>query len=446
MSLSSFKLLSKKDKNKLSSNSSYTSNGSRSDSSSFQGGNFNQNFFNDSNNNNKSHDSNSISSTNEDVFSNTNTKYSSNVETKEIILKEKNHAKKYLSKNSSYESKDISNTIEENINKNNPYRNFFKIFNNPFVFNINHNNNNISAELKLNPSNILKYIQNFFREKFSKPITNWIIKSSAIKILKKIGEGGSSDIFLGLYRGTQIAEKRLHLINVEKNINEFKREVASFILLHHPYLLLFFGVIAEPKHLSIITEYCPGGNLHELLYNKKYIDLSWKLRKQFLLQIAIGMNFLHTNNPPILHRDLKSLNIFLTNDMKKSTDITDVKIADFGLSVRYEKNCNLTERVGTCLWMAPEVIKTQKYTTKADVYSYGIIMWEVCTREIPYDYCSYENILYRVSYKKERPNLSRLPNDTPKEFEELMQKCWEHDPNSRPDFDAIIEIIKDVDI
>ena len=445
MSLSSFKLLSKKDKNKLSSNSSYTSNGSRSDSSSFQGGNFNQNFFNDSNNNNKSHDSNSISSTNEDVFSNTNTKYSSNVETKEIILKEKNHAKKYLSKNSSYESKDISNTIEENINKNNPYRNFFKIFNNPFVFNINHNNN-INAELKLNPSNILKYIQNFFREKFSKPITNWIIKSSAIKILKKIGEGGSSDIFLGLYRGTQIAEKRLHLINVEKNINEFKREVASFILLHHPYLLLFFGVIAEPKHLSIITEYCPGGNLHELLYNKKYIDLSWKLRKQFLLQIAIGMNFLHTNNPPILHRDLKSLNIFLTNDMKKSTDITDVKIADFGLSVRYEKNCNLTERVGTCLWMAPEVIKTQKYTTKADVYSYGIIMWEVCTREIPYDYCSYENILYRVSYKKERPNLSRLPNDTPKEFEELMQKCWEHDPNLRPDFDAIIEIIKDVDI
>ena len=258
LSLSSFKLLSKKDKNKFNSNSSNTSNGSRSDSSSFQNSNFNQNFFNDSNNNNKSHDSNSISSNNEDVFSNTDTKYSSNVETREVILKEKNHDKKYLSKNSSYESKDISNTIEENINKNNPFKNFFKIFNTPFVFNINHNNNNINAELKINATNILKNIQNFFREKFSKPITNWIIKSSAIKIQKKIGEGGSSDIFLGLYRGTQIAEKRLHLINIEKNINEFKREVASFILLHHPYLLLFFGVIAEPKHLSIITEYCPG--------------------------------------------------------------------------------------------------------------------------------------------------------------------------------------------
>ena len=434
MSLSSFKLTSKKEKNKYNSNSSYASNNSRSDSSSFQNNNFNQNFFNDSNNINKSIDSNSISSNNEEFFSNTNTKYSSNVETRNIIMKEKNSEKKYLSKNSTYESKDISNTIEETTNNNNPFKNIFK------------NNNNSNQESKINGSTILKNIQTFFREKFSKPITNWIIKSSAIKILRKIGEGGSSDIFLGLYRGTKIAEKRLHLINIEKNINEFKREVASFILLHHPYLLLFLGVIAEPKHLSIITEYCPGGNLHELLFKKKYLELSWKLRKQFLLQIAIGMNFLHTNNPPILHRDLKSLNIFLTNDMKKSTDMTDVKIADFGLSVRYEQNCKLTERVGTCLWMAPEVIKTQKYTTKSDVYSYGIIMWEVCTREMPYDYFSREKILYRVSERKERPNLKRLPNDTPKEFEELMQKCWDHDPNLRPDFDAIIDFIKDIEI
>ena len=447
LSLSSFKLLSKKDKNKFNSNSSNTSNGSRSDSSSFQNSNFNQNFFNDSNNNNKSHDSNSISSNNEDVFSNTNTKYSSNVETREVILKEKNHDKKYLSKNSSYESKDISNTIEENINKNNPFKNFFKIFNTPFVFNINHNNNNINAELKINATNILKNIQNFFREKFSKPITNWIIKSSAIKIQKKIGEGGSSDIFLGLYRGTQIAEKRLHLINIEKNINEFKREVASFILLHHPYLLLFFGVIAEPKHLSIITEYCAGGNLHELLYKKKHIYLSWKIRKEFLLQIAIGMNYLHTNNPPILHRDLKSLNILLTNDIKKSNDITDIKIADLGLSVVNEKKNLSNERVGTCHWMAPEVINCQRYTTKSDVYSFGIIIWEVCTREMPYDSINNrETILYRVSVNRERPNIKRMPNDTPEKLKELMEQCLEHEPNKRPSFENIIKIIKEIDL
>ena len=144
MSLSSFKLTSRKEKNKFNSNSSYASNNSRSDSSSFQNNNFNQNFFNDSNNINKSIDSNSISSNNEEFFSNTNTKYSSNVETRNIIMKEKNSEKKYLSKNSTYESKDISNTIEETTNNNNPFKNIFKFLNNPFGFNINHNNKTIT--------------------------------------------------------------------------------------------------------------------------------------------------------------------------------------------------------------------------------------------------------------------------------------------------------------
>ena len=264
--------------------------------------------------------------------------------------------------------------------------------------------------------------------------------------MRKIGEGNSSDIFLGIYRGIEIAEKRLHL-NKEKNITEFKREVSSFISLNHPYLLIFFGVIAEPKHLSIITEYCPGGNLHELLYKKKHIYLSWKIRKEFLLQIAIGMNYLHTNNPPILHRDLKSLNILLTNDIKKSNDITDIKIADLGLSVVNEKKNLSNERVGTCHWMAPEVINCQRYTTKSDVYSFGIIIWEVCTREMPYDSINNrETILYRVSVNRERPNIKRMPNDTPEKLKELMEQCLEHEPNKRPSFENIIKIIKEIDL
>ena len=437
MSISPFKFKFKKEKNKekskFSSNSSNSVNNSNSnsnsDSSSFQeGNNFNQNFFNEENTTIK----------NDDFNTNTNTKYTSSIEPKNN--NEKNLIKNYLSKNILYESKNISNIIEEN-NNNNSFINFsiLKFLNNSFGFNNNNSNNN---------NNIIKNIHNFIIEKFSKPLKNWLIKSSSIKIKKKIGEGSSSDIFLGLYKGTQIAEKRLHLINTEKDVLSFKREVSSFILLQHPYLLFFFGVIAEPKQLSIITEYCPGGNLHELLLKKKNIFLSWNLRKKILLQIAIGMNFLHSNNPPILHRDLKSLNIFLTNDLKNSSDITDIKIGDFGLSILYEKKNfkNLAERVGTCHWMAPEVINSQKYTTKADVYSFGIIIWEVCTREKPYDCLSKENILFRVSVRKERPSLKRINNDTPKKLVELMQKCWEHDPNKRPSFKEIIQFIKNIDI
>ena len=452
MSISPFRFKFKKEKNKdksfSNSNSSFSVTDSNNNSSSFDNNNFNQNFFNDSNNNDNIKDELNID--NKEFNTNTNTKYSSNINLKDSIInskKEKKENNNYISKNSLYESKDISNIIEEN-NNNSPFYKFsiFKFFNNQFGFNNNNNsNNNCAINNSLN-SNLLTNIQNFIIEKVSKPITNWIIKSNTIKILRKIGEGNSSDIFLGIYRGIEIAEKRLHL-NKEKNITEFKREVSSFISLNHPYLLIFFGVIAEPKHLSIITEYCPGGNLHELLYKKKHIYLSWKIRKEFLLQIAIGMNYLHTNNPPILHRDLKSLNILLTNDIKKSNDITDIKIADLGLSVVNEKKNLSNERVGTCHWMAPEVINCQRYTTKSDVYSFGIIIWEVCTREMPYDSINNrETILYRVSVNRERPNIKRMPNDTPEKLKELMEQCLEHEPNKRPSFENIIKIIKEIDL
>lgn len=451
MSISPFRFKFKKEKNKdksfSNSNSSFSVTDSNNNSSSFDNNNFNQNFFNDSNNNDNIKDELNID--NKEFNTNTNTKYSSNINLKDSLIKSKKEKKEdnnYISKNSLYESKDISNIIEEN-NNNSPFYKFsiFKFFNNQFGFNNNNSNNNCAINNSLN-SNLLTNIQNFIIEKVSKPITNWIIKSNTIKILRKIGEGNSSDIFLGIYRGIEIAEKRLHL-NKEKNITEFKREVSSFISLNHPYLLIFFGVIAEPKHLSIITEYCPGGNLHELLYKKKHIYLSWKIRKEFLLQIAIGMNYLHTNNPPILHRDLKSLNILLTNDIKKSNDITDIKIADLGLSVVNEKKNLSNERVGTCHWMAPEVINCQRYTTKSDVYSFGIIIWEVCTREMPYDSINNrETILYRVSVNRERPNIKRMPNDTPEKLKELMEQCLEHEPNKRPSFENIIKIIKEIDL
>ena len=452
MSISPFRFKFKREKNKdksfSNSNSSFSLTDSNNNSSSFDNNNFNQNFFNDSNNNDNIKDELNID--NKEFNTNTNTKYSSNINLKDSIInskKEKKENNNYISKNSLYESKDISNIIEEN-NNNSPFYKFsiFKFLNNQFGFNNNNNsNNNCAINNSLN-SNLLTNIQNFIIEKVSKPITNWIIKSNTIKILRKIGEGNSSDIFLGIYRGIEIAEKRLHL-NKEKNITEFKREVSSFISLNHPYLLIFFGVIAEPKHLSIITEYCPGGNLHELLYKKKHIYLSWKIRKEFLLQIAIGMNYLHTNNPPILHRDLKSLNILLTNDIKKSNDITDIKIADLGLSVVNEKKNLSNERVGTCHWMAPEVINCQRYTTKSDVYSFGIIIWEVCTREMPYDSINNrETILYRVSVNRERPNIKRMPNDTPEKLKELMEQCLEHEPNKRPSFENIIKIIKEIDL
>lgn len=129
------------------------------------------------------------------------------------------------------------------------------------------------------------------------------------------------------------------------------------------------------------------------------------------------MNFLHTNNPPVLHRVLKSLNILLTEKIEKSSDTTNIKISVFGVSRLYEKlNGFMTGHVGTCHWMAPEIIENKNYNTKIDVYSYGIILWEMCTRKTPYDNMTPEQIQFYVTAKKVRPDMKKVPLNSPQKL------------------------------
>ena len=426
------------------------------------------NIFNSNNNNNSIGETNNIkndlSSNNNDEFNlnffkneeEDNNNINTNFTTSETYINnidgKKNNTlenlnKNYISKNSIYESNIIKNKQEDNNNTSYKFSfnslKYLKIFSSS-----NTNKNEINQNNTIiDNSALLNSITSFINDKFMKPDLRWIINSNSIKIIKIIGFGGSSDVYLGDYRGTEVAVKKLRLIDAKKDyIKEYKREVSSLVLLYHPYLVLLMGAIAEPFNLSIVTEYCKGGNLFELLYKKTHIYLSWEFKKKILLEIAIGMNYLHTNNPPILHRDLKSLNILLTNTIESSSDTTDIKISDFGLSRSYQKSCILSGHLGTCSWMAPEIIVNKRYSTKVDVYSYGIIIWEVCTRKIPYSSMSQQHIQFYVSVKKGRPNLKIIPNDTPPKIVELMQMCWDHEPNNRPNFDYIVEYLRNLKV
>ena len=419
----------------------------KSDSSENYSNEFNQNFFeNDIDNN-----INTNFTTNTEAYSNDIIKDTENIEKKEFI-KKGSKENDYISKNSIYESNTIVNNMEEN---NSSYKfsfNLLKYLNLNIFSGLNNNNGNNNTEnnqnnLEIDNSSLLNSITSFINDKFMKPDLRWIINSNSIKILKTIGFGGSSDVYLGDYRGTEVAVKKLRLIEAKKDyIKEYKREVSSLVLLYHPYLVLLMGAIAEPFNLSIVTEFCKGGNLFELLYKKPNVNLSWELKKKILLQIAIGMNYLHTNNPPVLHRDLKSLNILLTNNIERDSDTTDIKISDFGLSRLYQKSCIMSGNLGTCYWMAPEIIVNKKYTTKVDVYSYGIIIWEMCTRKIPYSCMSQQHIQFYVSVKKGRPNLKIIPNNTPPKIVQLMQMCWEHEPDNRPTFDYIVDFLRNLSV
>jgi len=144
--------------------------------------------------------------------------------------------------------------------------------------------------------------------------------------------------------------------------------------LRHPNIVMFLGACTKPPNFAIVLEYCSGGTLWSLLQQKS-IELSWEDRRQLALDTAKGMNYLHDRPTPILHRDLKSLNLLLDESKR-------VKLADFGWTKGLQNY--MTGKIGTYQWMAPEVISAFQYTEKADIYSFGIILWEIASREAPY--------------------------------------------------------------
>lgn len=133
----------------------------------------------------------------------------------------------------------------------------------------------------------------------------------------------------------------------------------------HPNIVMFLGACTKPPNYSIVMEYCQKGSLWSLLQNTT-IPLPWEERKRIAIEIARAVLYLHLCNPPILHRDLKSLNILLDENLH-------VKIADFGWTKTLDKY--MTSKIGTYQWMAPEVIGSPNYSEKADVFSYSIILW-----------------------------------------------------------------------
>ena len=160
----------------------------------------------------------------------------------------------------------------------------------------------------------------------------------------------------------------------ENSLKDFLSECHAMEALRHPNIVLFLGACTKSPNFCIVLEYCSRGSLWGILQNEK-IPLPWELRRNICLDAAKGVLYLHQCNPPILHRDLKSLNLLLDDGMH-------CKLADFGWT-RSLSNY-MTNKIGTYQWMAPEVISGKVYTEKADVFSFGIIMWEVASREPPY--------------------------------------------------------------
>ena len=247
-----------------------------------------------------------------------------------------------------------------------------------------------------------------------------------------IGSGAFGEVKKAYWRKTLVSVKFLKtdFENKENQVIPFIEEFNLLKQLRHPNILLYIGGNISGKQHFLITEYCENGNLFEFLHGAEPAELEDIERLNLALEIAQGINYLHSFKPPILHRDLKSLNILLDKNYV-------AKIADFGWARL--RNEHMTKLRGTFQWMAPEVISKENYTEKADVYSFGIILWEFWSKDPPYKGVKAKEVAIKVKNNKDyRPV---IPDDVPEEIAELMECCWDADPEKRPTFIEIINFL-----
>ncbi|KAJ3446249.1 serine/threonine-protein kinase tnni3k-related [Anaeramoeba flamelloides] len=254
-----------------------------------------------------------------------------------------------------------------------------------------------------------------------------------LTIIQKIGEGSSKKVYKGKWLGNVVAISKLKQSNKfdTEQINSFMQEFLVLCSLRNPNILTFYGACTETQPLLFVTEYCNGGDLYTKL--QKNIKISKKKKIQIALQISRGVHYLHSNN--LVHRDLKSPNILLDHQ-------SNIKIIDFGLAktINSSRNVQNNTIVGTPRWMAPELLRgEQNYTNKIDIYSLGIILWEISKREIPFKEINPFQFSIIVGIKKQRPEIQE--NDL---FYELITMCWDHDPENRPNIQSIINHLENL--
>jgi len=265
-------------------------------------------------------------------------------------------------------------------------------------------------------------------------LEQWEIDHNDLELQKRIGSGGFAEVFSGYRKsdGTIVAVKRLHKQEFDKNSLEmFKREVSVLASFHHFAILPFVGACTRPPY-CIVTQFMSGGSLFARLHAKDSSDRLTSTQLSIIaLGIAYGMTFLHERE--MIHRDLKSLNILLDSDDYP-------KICDFGMARTKSTGSEpMTGEIGTSQWMAPEVLVSQNYDEKADVYSYGIILWEMLTGDIPYRGLRDIQVAMAVVNQNNRP---KIPKNCPQNLSNFIRVCWSADPKKRPDFHTIVRALE----
>uniref|UniRef100_UPI00398F347C RAF proto-oncogene serine/threonine-protein kinase-like isoform X1 n=1 Tax=Pristiophorus japonicus TaxID=55135 RepID=UPI00398F347C len=279
----------------------------------------------------------------------------------------------------------------------------------------------------------------------------WEIKGEEVVLLKRIGSGSFGTVFKGKWHG-DVAVKILKVTDpTPEQLQAFRNEVqvlsrcfsdsdlfSSCRKTRHVNILLFMGYMTK-FNLAIVTQWCEGNSLYQHLHVQD-IKLEMFQLIDIARQAAQGMDYLHAKN--IIHRDMKSNNIFLHEGLT-------VKIGDFGLATvksRWSGSQQVGQPTGSILWMAPEVIRMEEvnpYSFQSDVYSYGVVLFELMTGELPYSHVNNrDQIIFMVGRGFLTPDLSKLYKNCPKAMKRLVANCLNRNKDDRPLFPQILSSVE----
>lgn len=243
----------------------------------------------------------------------------------------------------------------------------------------------------------------------------------------QLGVGAFGTVYKGLFRGyINVAIKVLHRLDEPRHSDSFAKEVQLMVELQHANIVQFMGACLNgPQGTAmLITELMELGDLWRALPARDGSGerlFGWYKRgRNVMTDVARGLKYLHSKR--VVHFDLKSANILLSRN-------GTAKLADVGMARAMNKSylSMVSSGLGTFAWSAPEVLNGKRCSVKADIYSWGVVLWEVCSGEAP----------VRGGM---RP--LRAPEDCPAEVADLYQRCVSEDPEDRPSAEELLDILE----
>lgn len=248
---------------------------------------------------------------------------------------------------------------------------------------------------------------------FEKPIQLNSIPASEIRAITLLGEGSYGQVYKATYQTTIVAVKCLY-IDANTNLDDLKqkldREASLMAMCQSPQIVKPHGICLDNGY-SLVMEYLPKGSLYSVLHNPKEY-LRWNIRWEIALDITKGLSYLHNIN--VVHCDIKSENIVLDHSYH-------AKITDFGFS-NFENK--ITKRVGTLQWMAPELLKKKAVPNKkSDIYSCGVLLWEIASRRVPFENANDTRKLCKQIEKGEK---EKIPVECPENYKKVILACWQN--------------------